>query len=325
MQTAKRFPEVLALVLFLIVWIFGVLVLGLPMNIPDAASWKFVTVHYFSPLALAIFIQLALTFGAATFRDSGPDYDPWLALRLLPFVIVVVFLHFNFKCWTPLITSRVYDPLYHQFDLALQPVLSLSLIIRQAVASALPVSVDSAYHGLFILTFLVSWTTHPIYDTSLGTRRVVFATSLVLLVGGVSYWIAPAIGPFIYGSGPNAVATSTQENLWLARQFIIKTRQFPPGCFTAALAAMPSLHIANLLVFIIYGKRIRWSWMVYLPVLAWTLVESTMSRYHYLADLPAGALLAIACVYCTNRIFPDKLIAAGITEALKIELAEAKK
>ncbi len=145
---------------------------------------------------------------------------------------------------------------------------------------------------------------------------MIFATSLVLLAGAVSYWIAPAVGPFIYGPGPNAFASRSQEIMWRVREQLIQTRQFPPGAFAAGLAAMPSLHVANMLVFVIYANRLRWLWLAYFPLLAWIVIEAVVSRYHYVIDLPAGAILALACVQVSNRLLPQST-AGGVPGQLR--------
>ncbi|MGE5488791.1 MAG: phosphatase PAP2 family protein [bacterium] len=272
--------------------------------------------HYFGPLGLAIVCQIALTAGAAHVRRGSRDYDPWITLRLLPFVLAVVFLHFNFKGWAPLVNPRMYDSLYETIDQVLSPVVGAFAAIRSSVASASPVAVDSAYHELFVLAFFVSYTAHAVLDKPIGIRRVIFATSLVLLAGGVLYWIAPAVGPFIYGPGPNALASRSQEIMWRVREQLIQTRQFPPGAFTAGLAAMPSLHVANMLVFVIYANRLRWLWLAYFPLLAWIVIEAVVSRYHYVIDLPAGAILALACVQVSNRLLPQST-AGGVPGQLR--------
>jgi hypothetical protein len=66
---------------------------------------------------------------------------------------------------------------------------------------------------------------------------------------------------------------------------------------------MPSLHIAHAAVMTWYMHKsrliVRWP---FLAILLFILVESVVSRWHYLVDAPAGLAVAAAAILIANRI-----------------------
>lgn len=73
-------------------------------------------------------------------------------------------------------------------------------------------------------------------------------------------------------------------------------QNFDPVFFSAGLAAMPSLHVANAVMFWLCAWReARWLAYVYIPILAYIFVEAVALRWHYLADLAVGALIGWLC------------------------------
>jgi hypothetical protein len=75
-----------------------------------------------------------------------------------------------------------------------------------------------------------------------------------------------------------------------------------PDYFTGGLAAMPSLHMAHALVMTWFMIKARSIWVpAFLLITFWVLIESVASRWHYIIDLPAGALLAVFVIWLTNR------------------------
>lgn len=269
----RAWPELAVLVLFSALWLLGVVALQLPVNALGMEDARFVTRHYFGPIALAAVLQVLLAAWTFRLRRGSADCDRWLALKLLPFVCVVVFLHFNFKAWMPLVNPANYDAAYMFSDQTLWPILWSFRWLRSAIAALSPIAVDSAYHGMFVAAFFISASAHALFDTAKGLRRVVLGMSLVMLIGSVCYWIAPAVGPFIYEPGPNQLATRAQAHMWEMYCQVTDTGCLPAGYFIAPLAAMPSLHVANMLLFVIYARRrMPWIFVAYLPVLGWIIV-----------------------------------------------------
>lgn len=313
----RRSPEVSILALFTAIWALGILVLRMPVNAPDLHSFMFVTMHYFAPITFACVFQMLVALFMLIFRRRRENYDPWLALKLIPFIMAVVFLHFNFKAWMPLINPHSFDHRYIAIDQALAPVLRLFVAVRHWAAVTSPVDVDGLYHLLFIGVFFISCSAHALFDTAKGLRRLMLAMGLSLLAGGVAYWIAPAVGPFLYQRGANASAAGAQSQMYYMYRLVQATHKLPRGYFAAPLAAMPSLHIGNMLLFVIFAKRrLRWLLIAYIPIFSWIIVESVVARWHYLIDLPFGVLLAFGCVWVADQLVPDEAKVTKPAEAL---------
>jgi hypothetical protein len=309
LSSFARLPiEIRSLMVFTTIWLWGVAA-GLPVSTPGAWDVAFVTRHYFAPLMLAAAMQLLVALVAAVVgrRKGG---DALLSLKLLPFMVAVVFLHFNFKAWTPLVNPRRFGLEYLAIDEGLAPVLHAFYVVRQWIAAQITWwDVDLAYHLLFVGMFFVSFSLHSLFDDELGQRRLTFGIALMLLLGGISYWLAPAVGPFVFRTGPSDDAQAAQRHMYSMYLMVRQTGHLPPGYFAAPLAAMPSLHLGNALFFLISAARrprLRWLALVYVPLVAWIVLESVVAGWHYLPDLPAGAALTLICLRATEHWLPER-------------------
>jgi len=283
------------------IWLLGVF-LGFPVNVPDAGSLGFVLKHYFSPLFVAFALQVPVAYLAAKNKKA----DPLLMLKLLPFMMLVVFFHFNFKAWMPLVNPALYDQTYQEIDELLWPVVGGLMAIRSAIAARLPVNADDFYHGLFVAMFFVSVGAHAVFDNTARQRQLILGVCLILLLGGVLYWVAPALGPFLYRSGSNEASIAAQDRMKIMFDFVAKTRRLPPGYFCSAPAAMPSLHVAHALFLTLFAARsLRWLLPFYLPILFWIIIESVTSGWHYLVDIPAGVVLTLLCYVAVRHLIAE--------------------
>lgn len=297
-------PEIWVLLGFSVVWVIG-LCFGLPPNWPTWSSVRFVRDHYFGPLLLAGALQLALQVYLGARRAKRGQSDSLLLFKLVPFVVLATFLHFNFKAWIPLVNPALYDTLYLNCDDNLRAIVSSFFWVRRQIATL--GNVDFAYHRLFVGMFFVSMAAHSVWDTTLGQRRLVMGLCLILLAGGISYWIAPALGRFLFEPGMNAAASETQRNMLRQWHELRATGVFPANYFVAPLAAMPSLHIAHAVLFTVHARAIsKTLFVVFFLFTGWFVVESVASGFHYLIDLPMGGLLMWVCFSLSRRLLPDK-------------------
>jgi hypothetical protein len=134
------------------------------------------------------------------------------------------------------------------------------------------------------------------------------ALFLNLMIGPLAYLLAPAVGPFIFEAGPNRAATAAQHTMYA--QFSDLVTQGPSWLsahggqyFTASLAAMPSLHVSAACIVSYYALKARSRFaplMVFFSV--WIFIDSVVSRWHYLVDLPPGILLAAVSIAIANRV-----------------------
>ena len=244
-------------------------------------------------------------------RLSGRDANQ-LGQRLatdgtyLLMFVVVLYCHFHIKMWMPLLNGRLHDDWYFQIDQDLRPVLEGLGRVRAALASLLPAA-DLWYQGAQLGLFIGSF-----WILGLGDRRWhhrnMTALLLNLMIGPLAYLLAPAVGPFIFETGPNRAATAAQQAMYA--QFTELAAQGPSWLaahggqyFTAPLAAMPSLHVSAACIVCYYTLRAR-SWFAPLMVFfaLWIFIDSVVSRWHYLIDLPPGILLAAVSILIANRV-----------------------
>ncbi len=292
--------------LFTAVWLGGVAA-GLPVSVPSRDNVQGLEVHFFWPLAIAAGLQLALTLGLVAAGRRRPGRAPWRAattmVQLVPLVALCVFLYFNFKAWTPFVNPVLHDRTYQRLDEVMAPVLGALVAVREAVAAAVPLAVDDWYGWLFFAMFFVSLGVHGLVDSPHRQRQLVLGLCLNLCVGGLSYWVAPAVGPFLFRDGVNETVLEFQHGWYAAYSEVRATGAFPEGYFSVPLGAMPSLHVAHSLLFVLFAARsARWLLAAYVPVFAWIVVEAPASGWHYLVDLPAGVAVALLSWALATRL-----------------------
>ena len=68
---------------------------------------------------------------------------------------------------------------------------------------------------------------------------------------------------------------------------------------------MPSLHVAHATLFTLFAfRRLRWLGWSFLVLLGFIVIEAVATGWHYFVDLPAGAALAVGCVWLSDRLLP---------------------
>jgi hypothetical protein len=312
MELLSNLPiEIKVIAFFGLLWATGVL-LGLPINYPDMDNFNFVEKHYFRPILMAFILQVSVIFisGIFKFKGNKKRYEPFLTLKLLYFMGFSVFLHFNFKAWMPLVNSHLYDAYYDKIDQHLWILLQLFINIRQFIANLAPFNLDFLYHHLFVAMFFISFSAHALFDKPLYQRQLVLGACLILLIGGLAYWIAPAEGAFLYRNSISNGHLFAQTSMHKAFLLVKSTGLLPAGYFSKPPAAMPSLHIALALCFTWFaGRSCRWLLFFYVPALSWLIIESVCSGWHYLIDLPAGVLVCIISISLAIKWLPDREMA----------------
>jgi hypothetical protein len=292
---------------FTALWLLGVLV-GLPVNVPTRDSVRGLELHFFYPVAVAAGLQiLAFVVFRFTGRGSRRAADAFVMVRLIPLLLLSLFLYFNFKAWMPLVNPALHDTTYQATDEALSPLLTLSLWIREGIAGVVPYATDHWYALLFFAMFFLTLGVHGLIDSPVRQRQLMLGLCLNLILGGLAYWVAPAVGPFLFYDGANEAVLHPQELMFAEFQGVRATGELPPGYFVMPLAAMPSLHTAHAVYFCLWAWRsAKWLLIPYAPITLWILVEATASNWHYLIDLPIGAALALFSFYVVQRIIPER-------------------
>jgi hypothetical protein len=208
--------------------------------------------------------------------------------------------------WIPVLNPELHDARYLAWENQARWLVDASFAIRQALAPYMPV-VDQWYQLVFVLMFVTSFAYFAV-SRDRFYPHLVLGVLMVLMVGAFTYLVAPAAGPFLYEKGANAVASEAQMSMWwgyqqVQTQGMAWIAENGEHYFTSSLAAMPSLHIAQVIVMTYYILRSR-SLLgpLFVALSAWILVESVASRWHYTVDAPFGMILAIAVIWTCNRV-----------------------
>jgi hypothetical protein len=259
--------------------------------------------------AVVLYISLRLLH-ALIFRraDSLARLSQMVAtdMTLMGLFVLATYFHFSLKTWAHLINPNRFDATYMAIDRTLRPVIDLFDLIRMEYFTQVP-NTDALYQAAFLAMFISGFCTlavtrNPVYP------RFCVGVLLTICLGALSYLVAPALGPFLYEQGLNAKATEAQAGMLWAHQQVMHEgmswiAEAGPDYFTGGLAAMPSLHLTHALVMTWFMVRAR-SLLIplFLLICFWVTIESVASRWHYLIDLPAGALLAVFIIWLTNRL-----------------------
>lgn len=267
-------------------------------------------VNFAIPLVAAILAYLLghLIMVLRGQRMARADFRRAVLMDAVVFLLFVwtLYFHLNLKLWLPLLNPTLHDELYYTVDLGLQPVVDLFVFLRAMAPASWPLFDQFYQHSLILMFVLTFGFLAPGRHSHFA--HVVIAILLTMALGGFGYAVAPAVGPFLFEKGSNSVATLSQADMWAARQQLLAggrewLTSTGPQYFTGGLAAMPSLHIAHAAVMTWYahksGHAARW---LFLALSLFIVIESVATRWHYLVDIPAGAVVALVVILLTNRI-----------------------
>jgi len=146
-----------------------------------------------------------------------------------------------------------------------------------------------------------------------GSPRYLFKVTNTVVMAGyiglVIYWLFPTLGPcffnetaYIFNQMPeNSALKPILYNQF--RSMITSPTSFKVGLFNG-IAAFPSLHVANSLIYLVYLWP-RQRFLTTLNILPFILlcVSTVYLGWHYVIDLPAGALVGLVAVFITYRTF----------------------
>lgn len=294
------FPE---LILALCFAATGALIAGafdLPVSLPSGQSLAFTGMSYGVPLTLISLLGAGLVLAKQTMRLV------YYAAAALAYGVILV-THFNIKLWMSLINPRLWDGLYWQSDQMVRPLVDLAFGVHHLADTVMPAG-EHLYLFAFLAMFAGSIIVHSM-QAFIIFRKVIFAAMLVHVLGALAYLVMPAIGPFLSEPGVNALETARQQHMhggylalaaggrgWIASEG--STFLF------AAVAAMPSLHVASSSVFLHYAwKHARWLGVAYLPLFVFIIFEAVATRWHYWIDVVAGLALTTLAITITTAVF----------------------
>ncbi|WP_193370501.1 phosphatase PAP2 family protein [Pelagibius marinus] len=286
-------------------------VYGAPLSYPRERISLALGYSAVLPVVVAVILYVTLRLGRALIFRRGEGLGRIFQMvgtdiTLMGLFLLATYFHFSLKTWVQLINPNLYDASYMAVDRAFYPVIELFNWIRSSYFTAVP-NTDAWYQAAFLLMFICGFcslavTRNPVYS------RFCVGVLLTICLGALSYLVAPALGPFLYEQGLNARATEAQAGMLWAHEQVMREgmswiAEAGPSYFTGGLAAMPSLHMTHALVMSWFMIRAR-SLLIpfFLLICFWVVIESVVSRWHYLIDLPVGALLAVFIIWLTNRL-----------------------
>lgn len=167
--------------------------------------------------------------------------------------------------------------------------------------------VDSAewYTTVYEFMFLLSFAVFSLKDMALF-HKVFCATVISLLLGTFAYLLFPAIGPFIYALPTSPLLQQAMPLMY--HQYTLYTASagmtYTASYLVQGLAAMPSLHVAQVAVFSYYiWKHLKPLSLLYIPMTTFIMLEAVYTHYHYVVDLAAGLLVAGSAIAVTHYIY----------------------
>jgi disulfide bond formation protein DsbB len=300
LRTRIPLPEVLLASSFLLaVSVIG-LCFGLPISLPASKSLAFTGVGNLVPMLVVV---AGLLFTLLTQRAGRTLY---FATALVAYGAILV-MHFNIKLWVHVINPSLWDEPFWQIDEILRPLVAGTILIRNGLSAVIG-PIDWLYLFAFLAMFVCSIIVHS-SRSFLVFRKMILTAMLVHVLGGFSYLIAPALGPFIYEPGVNVLETQRQIFMLAAHDAALHGsiswfRTEGSEFLATGLAAMPSLHVASSAVFVYFAwKHERHLCWFYLPLFGFILIEAVATRWHYVVDIIAGLGLTGLAIFIVDWSF----------------------
>ncbi|MBI4407140.1 MAG: phosphatase PAP2 family protein [Candidatus Kerfeldbacteria bacterium] len=220
----------------------------------------------------------------------------------LVFYLTLV-IHLNIKINVGVWNSANYDAALQYSDQWLRWLIDAVLwwhpLIDQYIDSA--AWYTTVYEFMFLLSFAVFSLKSPALF-----HKVFCATVISLLLGTFGYLLFPAIGPFVYELPASPLLQQAMPLMYY--QYDLYTASaganYTASYLVQGLAAMPSLHVAQVAVFTYYiWKHLKPLSVLYIPMTTFIILEALYTHYHYAADIAAGLLVAASAIVITHSIY----------------------
>ncbi len=300
LRTRLPLPEILLASAFVLIGFLISLYCGLPISLPASKSLAFTGLGNLIPMfvvAAGLLIMLLTQKAGRTL---------YFATALIAYGAILI-THFNIKLWVHAINPSLWDEEFWRIDEMLRPVITGSIWFHNGLAAIIG-PVDWLYLFAFLAMFVSSIIVHS-SRSFLVFRKMILTAMLVHVLGGLSYLITPALGPFIYEPGVNALETHRQIFMLAAHDAALHGgvswfRTEGSEFLATGLAAMPSLHVASSAVFVYFAwKHDRHLCWFYLPLFGFIMIEAVATRWHYVVDIVAGLGLTALAIFLVDWSF----------------------
>ena len=281
------------------------LLAGYPLLIPHTQGGEVLekltgTSNYFIILLAAAAIYL-LSYSSRAIKTKQFKPQEMLAgsvilLRILLATCAATYIMLLFKWWSHL-GGASYDETYYAIDNQFSGVVTFFMDVSKWLGFS-----DDMYFYLFTLMFISGYMVVMVLSPAWFCRMLT-ASIAVMVIGGIAYVIAPAYGPFLYRD--NAFFMDVQAEMRLATDAFRQSKgmDFDALKFEYVLGAMPSLHIAHSVIIALYASALNKRLAIpYGLILIYILIHASVTGFHYLIDIPAGLLVALAAIMVTEKL-----------------------
>ena len=208
------------------------------------------------------------------------------SLRLWGAFYLVLIVHFNIKINVGVWRHTLYDPGLLAIDRWLGQWFNWFSAWHAWVNQFYDLTL--LYGFVFEAMFLFSFIILRLGQTERKFREMFAAIILVNLLGTVGYVLWPALGPFIADTPASPYMQEVFAHMYTKYYAYVSSTglNYTPSFLTQGLAAMPSLHIGNAVVFTYFIWRDKRRWLsLYLMVCGFIAIEALYTRFHYFIDL----------------------------------------
>jgi hypothetical protein len=288
---------------------------GVPLRDPDSVAGRRLLIV----LALVAGLVLLDVVGRASRASDGlvPSLaevrrvrrERWTAARGVPVAVALVsfygtyLAYRNLKSVVPLVRpGDLFDRQLEDIDRALFLGHDPAVLMHDVLGTGFATEVLSLGYGLFFVFIPGTLALALVFSRNLQAG-LFYATaqSLNWVLGAISYFALPALGPIyaepgVFAALPSTSVTHLQEVLLTQRADFLAD---PNATAAQSIAAFSSLHISifftGVLAAHLFGLRLR------AKVAAWILLAITAAAtihlgWHYVVDDVGGVVLALAAV-----------------------------
>jgi hypothetical protein len=235
-------------------------------------------------LALHLMLLAAYT---AYIAFAARHERPWVSQWLRPAIDVsLVFVLYSTLGQLGLVAMPSADAALSWIDTHL---LGLSPLALQRIQTARIVEAFALPYAFFIPYIYLSAVLGTFGRPPVERNAFLTGWMLTYAISYVGYLLAPAQGPVVFHA-PDYAGPLQGGSMY---DLVVRGVEATGGC----KGAFPSLHVGSSLYLCTFDLRTnRLRGLTYLPIVVSIYAATLVLRYHYVIDLVAGTLIALACV-----------------------------
>ena len=254
-------------------------------------------------------------------RWSGPRMAVTVAGLTVFYLAYVAYR--NFKSFLPFLQERREDVLLLASDRLLAGGQYPGDVLHELLGTGVSATVLSAVYMFYMIFVPLSLAAALIWfdNLSLGAWYVT-ALSFNWLLGAVSYYTLPSLGPIYvhpetFADLPDTAVEGLQEGLWRNRLEVLAGPHATEDVH--GIAAFASLHVSVVFTAALVAqlarlpKLLRWSLWAFVAL---TSVATVYFGWHYIVDVPAGLVIGGLSVWLAA-------LAVGRTRAARSQLPDS--